>query len=279
MNFLLDCIKGVFIGSGAILPGISSGVLCVILGIYDKLVESVLGIFKDKKNFFYLLPIALGGFIGIFLFGNILKELLANFPMQTQYAFIGLILGSTPLLIKKVNSQGHFQLHYLFYTIIAFAIGLLAVWFESYISNSGILTDTITGNLLADSNAIPPQTFLLLIIAGFFMSIGIVVPGVSSTVILMCFGVYEIYLAAIASMNLSILIPMGIGVVTGSIIFLIIIRYLLTHYYMQTFYAIIGFSLGSILVLYMPLSFDITGFISLALFISFFYIAGKLENL
>lgn len=278
MKFLLDCIKGVFIGSGAILPGISSGVLCVIFGIYDKLVESVLGIFKDKKNFFYLLPIALGGFVGIFLFGNILKALLVNFPMQTQYAFIGLILGSTPLLIKKVNSQGSFKLHYLFYAVFAFAVGLLAVCLESYISSSSILTNFAT-NASLSNNGISLQAFLLLTIAGFFMSVGIVVPGVSSTVILMCFGVYETYIAAIASMNLSILIPIGLGVVTGSIIFLSVIRYLFKHYYMQTFYAIIGFSLGSIFVLYMPLSFDITGFISLVLFISFFYIAGKLENL
>ena len=36
MTFLLNCAKGILIGSGAILPGISSGVICVILGIYDK---------------------------------------------------------------------------------------------------------------------------------------------------------------------------------------------------------------------------------------------------
>ena len=58
MDFLLSVGKGILIGAGAILPGISSGVLCVILGIYEKLVDSVLELFKDfKKNanflFFY----------------------------------------------------------------------------------------------------------------------------------------------------------------------------------------------------------------------------------
>ena len=50
MNFLVDCLKGIAIGSGAILPGISSGVLCVIFGIYEKLLDSVLNFFKDIKN-------------------------------------------------------------------------------------------------------------------------------------------------------------------------------------------------------------------------------------
>ena len=50
MNFILDCITGFFIGAGAILPGISSGVLCVIFGIYEKLIDSVLNFFKSPKK-------------------------------------------------------------------------------------------------------------------------------------------------------------------------------------------------------------------------------------
>ena len=79
-------------------------------------------------------------------------------------------------------------------------------------------------------------------------------------------------------MNLSILIPMGIGLVVGSIVFLLIIKILLKHFYMETYYSIIGFTLGSVLVLYTPLSFDFNGLISLILFIIGFKIAGKLEN-
>lgn len=259
--------------------GISSGVLCVIFGIYDKLVDSILGIFKNfKNNFNYLLPIALGGFTGVFLFGNILKYLLTTFPIQTKYSFIGLILGSIPLLIKKVNSQRGFRLHYCLYTLFAFLVGIGMVFFEQYMSTHIFASNAITGNLLFDTSTISPQFFFLLIIAGFFMSIGIVVPGVSSTVILTCFGIYEIYLSAIATFNLSILIPLGLGLVIGGILFLKIIQFLLNRYYMQTFYAIIGFSIGSIFVLYTPLTFNVTGIISILLLIFFFQIAKKLEG-
>ena len=279
MRFILDCLKGICIGAGAILPGISSGVLCVIFGIYDKLVDNVLGIFHNfKKNFLFLLPIVLGCFIGVILFGNLLDFLFTSYPLQTNYAFIGLILGSVPVLIKKVNNTKTFRIRYFIYTIIAFVIGLLTVILEKYISNNILTSNSDLLNVLSTKIAPSFSSILLLVISGFFMSIGIVVPGVSSTLILMCFGIYNIYLDAISSMNLSILIPLGIGVIGGGIVFLKLIKYLLDNYHMQTFYSIIGFTLGSILVLYAPLTFDITGFVSILLLIACFYVAGLFEK-
>ena len=79
-------------------------------------------------------------------------------------------------------------------------------------------------------------------------------------------------------MNLSILIPMGIGLVLGCIVFLVIIKLLLKHFYMETCYSIIGFTLGSVLVLYSPLSFDFSGLASIILLVVGFKVAGKLEK-
>lgn len=93
MDFIFNFIKGIAIGAGAILPGISSGVICVIFGIYEKLLNAVLNFFKNlKENFKLLFPIALGAVIGIVLFGNILKSLFYTYPIQTKFTFIGLII-------------------------------------------------------------------------------------------------------------------------------------------------------------------------------------------
>lgn len=170
MNFVKNFLKGICIGSGAILPGISSGVLCVIFGIYDKLVESVLGIFHDfKKNFLYLLPFLIGSFIGIFILGNALNFLFNNFPMPTQYAFIGLILGSIPLLINKINSNRTFKLHFLIYTIISFAIGLFMVILEKYISFSNVTSSNAElVNCLYSGSTLSLYAILLLVLARIF---------------------------------------------------------------------------------------------------------------
>jgi len=260
MNFLFSTLKGIMIGAGAILPGISSGVLCVIFGIYEKLVDSVLGIFKDfKKNFAFLLPIVIGIGIGFLLFGNLLNYIFNSHETECKLLFLGLILGSIPSLFKEANKKKKFRVSFLIYIFISFIFGLFLFLLENKISNS---YTTINTNLI------------FLFLSGFAMSAGVIIPGVSSTVILMCFGTYFIYLEAISLLNLNVLIPMGIGILCGSIFFLFLIRFLFKNYAYQTYYSIIGFVLGSIFVL-LPNNINL---ISLLLFILGFIIALNLEK-
>lgn len=247
MTFLLNCAKGIAIGAGAILPGISSGVLCVIFGIYEKLLDSFLNFFKDiKKNIKFLLPIIVGVGIGVLSFSKILNYLLYQFPIQTKSIFIGLILGSIPSLLKEVNNKSNFKFHYIIYTLLAFIIGISSVVLENFLSNTSVSNDF--------------HTFYL-VLSGFIMSVGIVVPGVSSTIILMLMGVYSTYLSSISSIYFPILIPMGIGLVIGCILFMKLTKFLLNRFYAQTFYSIIGFTLGSIFVLLPNVGFNLSGLI------------------
>lgn len=227
--------------------GISSGVLCVVFGIYEKLLDSVLNFFKDiKNNTKFLLPIIIGVGIGVLLFSNLLNYLLFKFPIQTKSIFIGLILGSIPSIIKKTNTKSNFKLHYILYTLIAFIIGILTVILERYITITSISTNF---------------SYLYLVLCGFVMSIGIVVPGVSSTIILMLMGVYSTYLSSVSCLYFPVLIPIGIGLAIGCFICMKIIRFLLDSFYSQTFYTIIGFTIGSIFVLIPNLEFDLSSII------------------
>ena len=110
VNFCTNILKGIFLGAGAILPGISSGVLCVIFGIYEKLVNSVLGIFKDfKTNFKFLLPLCIGGFVGVLLFGNSLNFLFAKFPMQSNFAFDAKTFPGRTRHLLRADSKSSFS--------------------------------------------------------------------------------------------------------------------------------------------------------------------------
>lgn len=235
MNGIINIVKGIFIGAGAIVPGVSSGVLCVIFGLYEKLLDCVLNFFKDmKNNIKFLLPIILGGIIGVLLFSNLLNYVLYNFPIQTKSLFIGLIIGTIPSLIKEVNSKEKFDYKNLIYMAIAIIIGIVTVILESR---------TVLINVQSINN-------IYLLICGIIMSLGIIVPGVSSTIILMLLGVYSIYLQSVASIYLPVLIPIGIGLVLGSIIVMKLTKSLLEKHYAKTFYTIIGFTIGSIFVLW-----------------------------
>ena len=96
---------------------------------------------------------------------------------------------------------------------------------------------------------IESANFGYLVLSGILMSVGIVVPGVSNTIILMLLGVYSLYLSSVSTLYLPVLIPMGIGVILGSLIFMQVIKYLLDKYYIQTMSSIIGFTIGSVFVL------------------------------
>ena len=235
MKSFSNVVKGIFIGAGAIVPGVSSGVLCVIFGIYEKILDSVLNFFKNiKQNIKFLFPIALGVGIGVLLFSNILNYLLYEFPIQIKSIFIGLIIGTIPSLIKEVNEKEKFKHKNLIYLLIALAIGIITVVLENKI------------NIVSNVDS---MNIIYLVISGAIMSIGIVIPGVSSTIILMLMGVYSIYLQSVANLYLPVLIPMGIGLILGSIIVMKLTKKLLEKYYAQTFYSIIGFTIGSIFVL------------------------------
>ena len=156
MTFLSNCLKGIAIGSGAILPGISSGVFCVIFGIYEKLLDSILNFFADiKNNFKFLFPIMVGVGIGINLFGNILNYCFYQFPVQTKSIFIGLILGSIPALMKEVNSKERFKPFDLIFFLLALALGLGCIFLESFL------------NIQTVENI----NFSYLVLCGFFMSV------------------------------------------------------------------------------------------------------------
>jgi len=102
-------------------------------------------------------------------------------------------------------------------------------------------------------------------------------PGVSSTVILMLLGVYSTYLSAISIVNMNVLFPMIIGVGIGSIIFMKITQILLNIYHSQTIFGIIGFSLGSVLILFPGYSFNLESIIGLLLLVLGFIIGKSIK--
>jgi len=266
MCFLFNFVKGIFIGLGAILPGISSGVICMVVGLYEKLLDSALNFFKDiKTNLKFLLPILSGSITGIILFSKIILYCFNTIPCQTKSLFIGLLLGSIYILIKS-NSKNYIsnnksnKISFL----ICFLIGLGLIYLENFM-NIGT-TNTFNG-----------FNGLFLILSGFLMSIGIIVPGVSSTIILMLLGVYNTYLNSLSTLNINILFPMAIGIGIGSFIFMKIIQILLNKYHSQTMFGIIGFSLGSVLILFPGYSFNLESIIGLILLYLGFVIGKSIK--
>ena len=263
MDFIFNIFKGILIGAGAILPGISSGVFCVIFGIYEKIIDSILYFFKNiKENIKFLFPLIIGAIFGVLIFSNILNYLIYKFPIQSKSIFAGLILGSMPALIKDINSKESFKPINLLYTLFAFCIAIFTV----------VLENTLP---IKSQNSI---NFFYLILSGICMSAGLVIPGVSSTVILMLLGIYSTYIHSVSSFYIPILIPIGIGIIIGSFSFMRFINILLKNCYAKTFYSIIGFTIGSTLILIQDFSFDTSSIIVIPCIILGFMTSNFLTN-
>lgn len=238
----------------------------MIFGLYEKLLESILVFFSNiKENIKFLFPIIFGIVVGMIIFSNIIYYCFESIPCQIKSLFIGLLLGSTFVLSKSIlkSKKSNISLYISF--ALCFFIGIALIFLENNINFSTDYTP----------NEFKP---LFLILSGFFMSIGIVIPGISSTVILMILGVYSTYLSAISMVNMNVLFPMLIGVGIGSFIFMKIIQYLLKKYHSQTLSGIIGFSLGSIFILLPTYSLNLITLISIVLLMLGFIIGKNIGN-
>ena len=224
-----DFFKGMLVGVGGISPGLSGSVLLVILGLYQKVINSIGNFFKDKKNNFkFLLPIILGAGVGIVLFSKVVDFLLGSYEMYTRFAFLGLILGTIPLFYKEVKKEG-FNKKYYGFIVVSFILGIIL-----FTCNKGLFPKIENPNLIQS------------IILGFAVAGSSIVPGVDSAVILSTLGLYELYVSSIANFEMSILIPAGFGLVIGVVLISSIMNKLIKKYYTATFSIIFGLFLAII---------------------------------
>lgn len=181
MEFFGNIIKGIMIGIANIIPGVSGGTMAVSLGIYDRLIGSISGLFREfKKSILFLIPIIIGAGIGIVGFTYAIEYLLDKHTFVTCMAFVGLILGGLPAIFSSMRakvSSGGIGVFGILAFVIAFAIsGGMPLLKES--------KDALT------VIAVTPGNMVILFILGIVASATMVIPGVSGSMMLMIFGYY-----------------------------------------------------------------------------------------
>ena len=103
MNFF----KGIIVGIGGVAPGLSGSVLLIIFGLYQKTLDALGTLFVNfKRNIRFLLPVVAGMFTGVLLFSKIINFFLNNYEMPTRFCFLGLILGTLPMVWNEVKKEG-----------------------------------------------------------------------------------------------------------------------------------------------------------------------------
>ena len=194
LQALLWIVQGFVVGIGAILPGVSGGTLCYVFGIYDQVLEILTNPIKGiKKHWLMLIFVGIGGGIGFVGFAGVAEALLRwNTPL-VLCAFIGLILGTLPELWHDSGKKGRNG-----YSILAFCISYVAITALFYCCEH-IWSISI------------PQNILGFAICGVIWGLSFIIPGFSSSTLLLFFGIYGPMSAGIKSLDFAVVIPLGIA--------------------------------------------------------------------
>ena len=242
MNFIGDFLNGMIIGIGAVAPGVSGGTFAVMLGVYDKLTAAIANVFHNfKRKVVVLFPLGLGIVAGVLSFSRIMQYLFEYHEASVKFLFIGLMVGTIPSVIKDANKKG-FRNIYLIPCITAF---LITVAFT-------ILEDKVI-NVISENN----PSLVALVIYGVIIGFGTIVPGVSSSFILMYIGAYENLLDGLVNLDPMVIMPVGMGFGLSILLFAKLIDFLFKKAYGLTYYTVLGFVLGSIISIFPEIEFGI----------------------
>ena len=240
---LIDILKGTVIGIGNVAPGLSGGVFAVTLKVYDRLIEMINNIFKKpfktiKESWGLIVGVLLGILIGFYL----IIELIILFPIPTMMLFVGFIVGSIPSIYENIKDKKKKFIDYF-----AFMIMILIIVALPFIR--GVTHEITTSG----------KDIIILFFLGLIISLTLIIPGLSGSMVLMVMGYYENILRVIrsfidAAVGLDftamlsyaiVLIPIVIGLAVGLIGFAKLISRLFKTHYTTVYAAILGLVIAS----------------------------------
>lgn len=263
--------RGMMMGASDVIPGVSGGTIAVLLGIYDRLIASISGIFtKDwRSHLSFLIPLGVGMATAVLLLAKVIRYLFDHYSEQTEFFFLGLIIGILPYLFREADVKRTFKIGHVMLLIIGAILISLMIFAD--LSGGNVMTNHTLG------------TYILLFFSGMAGSAAMILPGISGSLVLYMMGVYNTVIYAIDELEWTVLAVVGLGIVCGILLVSKIIQYFLTHYHTATFALIIGLVVGSVVVVYPDTGFPVGVFpillctvtFAFGLFIA--YILGKVE--
>ncbi len=231
LRLVLRVLQGVLIGVGAVLPGISGGVLCVVFGIYKPVMELLSDPFhKFKTHVPKLLPVIVGGGIGFLGVAKILAFFLENLPRpvglpvhRAHHRHAALPL---PGSRRKRPPQGQLG-----------RAGHRLCGDPGAAARLNLFSVTIAPN------------FGWYLFCGFCLALSVIAPGMSFSTLLMPLGLYTPFVDGLGSLDFSVLIPAGIGAVITVIALAKAVDALFDHFYPLAFHAIIGIVIAATIMI------------------------------
>ncbi len=237
---ILWVVQGFIVGLGAILPGVSGGTLCYAFGIYDPMIEVLSNPFKGvKKHWKMLIFIGIGGVLGFVGFAGITEQLLKWNEAVVLCVFVGLIAGTIPELWREAGEEKRNK-----FSILSLALSFIAISVVFYLFKS-VLQLTLAPNLVG------------WLICGLLWGLSFIIPGFSSSTLLLFFGIYEQMSHGISHLDFGVLIPLGIAMLATLLLFSRMMKLLFDKYHSIASHAVMGFVLATTIMILPPFNTDV----------------------
>ncbi len=236
-RYLSLVLKGMGMGAADVVPGVSGGTIAFITGIYEELINSIKGInLKAIKLFFtgrwisfwkqingnFLLAVFAGIAISVLSLAKVLEYLLENKPILIWSFFFGLVLASSYVVSRKIT-------RWQYPKVIALVAGIGIAFYIT----------SVTPTTTTDAS-------WFVILSGGLASCAMILPGISGSFILLLLGKYSFALHAVNERIILDLLLLGVGAVTGLILFANLLSWLLKKYHDITIAVLVGFMIGSL---------------------------------
>ena len=251
---ILIFLRGLFMGSADIVPGVSGGTIALITGIYERLIFAISSIkfsfikpllkgnlsdFKTKLieeiDFELFIPLALGIGIAFITLAKVISYLLDTHTAYTFSFFLGLILASAYILYTKLDDLN-------IKLIVITAIGIILSYI--FVGLNPIATN---------------HSLIVIFISGLIAICAMILPGISGSFLLLLLGQYQYMLNALNSKNLIEIFVFCIGALIGILGFSKLLNYLLEKYESATMAFLIGIMLGTLRLPVIKITENMTG--------------------
>ena len=246
---MMTIIGGFLMALADSVPGVSGGTIAFILGFYDEFIESISFLLKGtreekKKAFKFLIKVGLGWAVGMVLAVLVLTAVFESHIYVISSLFVGFILAAIPIIVMEEKDCLKGKYHNLIFTAIGIALVVGITLLSSGIGKEG------------GSFELGLKSGIYLFICGVVAICAMVLPGISGSTMLLIFGVYMTVIGAVKGVltldlkALPICIVFGLGVLTGVVSVIGILKKALASFRSQTIYLVMGLMLGSLYAIF-----------------------------
>ena len=231
-RWLRDLLCGALIGVGAILPGVSGGVLAVVFDIYRPFMEVLTHPRTAIPKYWkWFPPIAVGWAVGFLGFAKGIAVFMDISAAVTTWLFIGLIVGTMPSLFREAGKEGRGP----------------TAWASLLLCACAVFAGLFYVGRVADVAVTP--NFWWYNFCGVLWGAGIVIPGMTSSSVMMALGLYQPMLEGLARLDLLVLSACLPGMFLSILLLARLVTWFFRRHYAAAFHGIVGIVAASTLAI------------------------------